>query len=154
MQSQAILKKSQHPATQPLPRLLIDEEFKIWLIKKGKKWEEVKMTSLCKIIYCLFLQYPQGISLYNLGNHQRELMKMYQLLCWEYKNKNQFMQDRITNLTCRCSNSVYEKISRIKSVMRSHLPSNIAHLYFIEGDRAEAKKIALPRNLVIINCRF
>ncbi|HAS46088.1 MAG TPA: hypothetical protein DCS93_36745 [Microscillaceae bacterium] len=146
-------KDPNYPNPPKLPRLLIDEEFKIKLIK-SEGWEELKMTSLCKILYCLFLRHPEGITLYELGNYQEELMRMYQPLCWEYKNRNQFMQDRITELVCRCSNSVYEKMSRIKALLSKHLPPDLVHWYCIEGERGQAKRIALPRHWVIIKYNF
>mgnify|MGYP001794738237 FL=1 len=79
---------------------------------------------------------------------------MYQRLCWEYPDRNQFIKDRITELICRCNNSVYEKISRIKALFNEHLSSDLAHWYYIKGERGQAKRIALPRQRVIVHCSF
>lgn len=137
---------AQSPNSPSLPRLLIDEEFNFWLIKKGG-WQKVPLTNLCKVLYYQFVQHPEGISLYDLPHHTQALLKVYRLICWDYEE--QMIKTSIEGLTCRCTNSVYEKISKIKATFNDLLPSEIAPFYHIQGGRGLPKKIALPRHLII-----
>ncbi|HAS42588.1 MAG TPA: hypothetical protein DCS93_19060 [Microscillaceae bacterium] len=147
MQTQT--KNLENPTFVSLPPLLIDEEFKFILIKKSGR-VEVKMNSLCKILYLLFVQHPEGISLYNLPDYEEDLKNLYLPICWEYHNKHQFIQQSIASLTCRYQNSIHEKISRIRAIFNKHLSPDIAPLYHIDGERSQAKKIALSRELIIV----
>ena len=46
-------------------------------------------------------------------------------------------------------NSINEKCARIREAFTQHFSSDLAKFYTIEGERGEAKKIALPRELII-----
>jgi hypothetical protein len=46
-------------------------------------------------------------------------------------------------------NFINEKCARIKRVFVTMLDGNVAEHYYIKGTRGEAKKISLPRKLVI-----
>ena len=45
-------------------------------------------------------------------------------------------------------NSINEKCARIRAAFLSQFDEYMAKSYYIDGARGEAKKIALPRNLV------
>ena len=127
------------------PTLFIDENHKFWLIANTRK--ELKMAPLCKALYLLFLEHPAGISLYDLANHQSELLGFYKKI--SRKHDYLSMRVSIAQLVNRCDNSIHEKMARIKAVFKKSLPASIAHLYYIQGMRGGEKSISLPRNLVI-----
>jgi hypothetical protein len=56
----------------------------------------------------------------------------------------------VTNVTNTVmDNSINEKCARIREAFTQHFSSDLAKFYTIEGERGEAKKIALPRELII-----
>ena len=56
----------------------MDSEFKIYL--PDYKNVEIKMTTLPKALYILFLRHPEGIILKQLSDFEPELMKIYQII--------------------------------------------------------------------------
>ena len=60
----------------------------------------------------------------------------------------------IYNLTNPLSNSINEKCTRIKEAFLSQFDEHLANYYYITGKRGEAKKIALPRKLIEIQCEL
>lgn len=128
------------------PRLLIDEKYDIWLEQNGRK-TAVSMTPLCKALYLFFLQNPQGVTLYELQNHQQQLLEIYKKI--SCKHDYNCMQDHIGRLVHKLDNSVHEKISRIKGIFNNLLAQEFAQWFYIKGRRRHEKGIALPRNMVI-----
>lgn len=127
--------KNQYPQ---LPTLTIDETYTIWLHDKDAK-QEVEMTPLCKALYILFYQNPQGISLYDLHLHQGKLLEIYKHLSPHHNYTT--MKVNIRRLVNKYDNSIHEKISRIKQVFSQLLPTEQAHFFYITGKRREVKSV-------------
>ena len=127
------------------PLLLIDENHKFWIVTKVR--QEVKMSPLCKALYLLFLQHPEGISLYELKMHQTDLLNIYKKI--SRKNDYQMMRTSIIHLVNRCENSIHEKFTRIKQAFHKILGPQMASMYYITGDRGKEKKILLSRQLIL-----
>jgi hypothetical protein len=127
--------------------LLIDKSRnKIWLQQKNTQ-VEVKMSPLCKALYFLFLKNPQGITLYELQNYEKELMIIYKRI--SRRNDFEAMKKSIQNLVDRSENSFHEKCARIKATFREVVPLNLLDLYYIKGERGGEKKIHLPDTQII-----
>lgn len=127
--------KNQNPQ---LPTLTIDDTYTIWLHNKNTK-KEVVMTPLCKALYILFYQNPQGISLYDLHLHQSKLLEIYKHLSPHHNYA--VMKLNIKRLVNKYDNSIHEKISRIKQVFLQLLPVEQAHFFYITGKRREVKSV-------------
>ena len=126
-------------------QLIISEDYKV-LLNDGEK-KKVKMEPLVKAVYLLFLSHPEGIMLKCLSAYKKELTQLYLLL------RPAGLTDRvlqsIEDVTNPTLNSINEKCARIRKAFSGLLPKSIARYYSISGKRGEAKKIMLPRDLVI-----
>lgn len=127
------------------PQLVVTEDYKI--ILSGEKPIVVEMEPLVKAVYLLFLSHPEGIVLKYLPDYKQELTNIYKQL------RPAGMTDRvkksIEDVTNPTLNSINEKCTRIRSILFKLLPISIARFYTISGKRGEAKKITLPRDLVV-----
>ena len=127
------------------PKLTITKDYKI--VIGGNELHEVEMEPLVKTIYLLFLAHPEGIVLKCLPDYQKEIKDIYLRL------KPQGLSDRIERSIASVSNpmqnSINEKCARIRAAFITQFDESLAHYYYINGNRGEAKKIALPRDLVI-----
>ena len=107
---------------------------------------EIKMEPLVKAVYLLFLRHPEGITFKQLPDYREELTGIYNLL------KPSGLTDRaiqsIEDVTNPMLNSINEKCARIRAAFVGQFDEYMAKSYYIDGLRGEAKKIALPRNLV------
>ncbi len=130
-------------SVQSLVPLIISRDYRLYL---GKDRKEVRLEPLVKSLYLLFLQHPEGIVFKDLPDYRRELANIYN------KVKPWGLTDRamqsIEDVTNPMLNSINEKCTKIKKVFEMMLDSSIAEQYYIKGTRGEAKKIALPRDLV------
>lgn len=125
-------------------RLLIDKHNKIILTDFGNK--EIKLEPLHKAVFFLFLHHPEGIYFKNLGDYREELGSIYREITGREDITG--IQDSINKLTDPLNNSINEKCARIKNAFVSEFREEIAHWYFIDGNRGEKKTIKLPRELV------
>ena len=127
------------------PQLVVTEDYKV-VLADGED-TEVKMEPLVKAVYLLFLQHPEGIVFKNLPDHRKELTCLYDKVRPLGLN-NRTLQS-IEDVTNPLLNSINEKCARIKKAFEAILDKNVAEQYYIRGERGEAKKIVLPRDLVI-----
>ena len=67
------------------------------------------------------------------------------LIITDKKNVSESIED-VTNPFL---NSINEKCARIRKAFLDILDEHVAEQYYIQGARGEAKKIALPRDLVV-----
>lgn len=129
---------------EPLPELIITDDYRIFI---GDKRKEVHMEPLVKAVYLLFLKHPEGIIFKDLPDYREELAQIY------VKLKPCGMNDRafqsIEDVTNPLLNSINEKCARIRGAFVGQFDDYMAKSYYIDGLRGEAKKISLPRNLVI-----
>ena len=129
---------------RPLPMLIISKNYRIYL---GEKRVEVCMEPLVKAVYLLFLKHPEGIVFKCLPDYRQELAEIYTKL------RPMGLSDRaiqsIEDVTNPLLNSINEKCARIRGAFIGEFDDYMAKYYYIDGSRGEAKKIALPRDLVI-----
>ena len=108
---------------------------------------EIKMEPLVKAVYLLFLRHPEGILFKRMPDYREELTEIYMKL------KPSGMSDRtlqsIEDVTNPMLNSINEKCARIRGAFVSQFDDHMARHYYIDGLRGEAKRIALPRDLVV-----
>lgn len=142
--SQYILEQLIHPDDR-LSRLVITKDYRILLPDYNDM--EIRMEPLVKAVYLLFLNHPEGIMFKCLPDYRQELAQIY------VKLKPYGMSDRvlqsIEDVTNPLLNSINEKCARIRGAFLGQFDDHMARHYYIDGLRGEAKKIALPRNLVV-----
>ena len=107
---------------------------------------ELKFTPLEKTIFLLFLNHKDGLSLNSLHEHINEIKEIYR----QVGNPKTVaeLNNSIDQLIDPTENSVYEKLSKIKSKVISLVGEELAPYYYIDGQRAERKTIRLDRGLV------
>ena len=130
--------------TQPLPKLIISRNYRIFL---GDERKEVHLEPLVKAVYLLFLKHPEGIVFKDLPDCREELAKIYnKVRPWGLTDRALKSLEDVTNPML---NSINEKCARIRKAFGALLDSSVAGQYYIKGVRGKAKKIALPRELVV-----
>ena len=129
---------------EPFPELIITDDYRILI---GGNRKEVRMEPLVKAVYLLFLKHPEGIMFKYLPDYREELAQIY------VKLKPYGMSERVVqsieDVTNPLLNSINEKCARIRGVFVGQFDDHMARHYYIDGLRGEAKKIDLPRNLVV-----
>ena len=142
--SQYILEQLIHPDDR-MSRLVITKDYRLLLPDYNNM--EIKMEPLVKAVYLLFLNHPEGILFKHLPDYREELAKIYN------KVKPYGLTDRalqsIEDVTNPLLNSINEKCARIRGAFVGQFDDHMARHYYIDGLRGEAKKISLPRNLVV-----
>ena len=128
-----------------LSRLVIIKDYRILLPDYNDI--EVKMEPLVKAVYFLFLNHPEGLIFKELADYREELLNIYKKLKPMGLNKRTIQS--IEDVTNPLLNSINEKCARIRSAFVKEFDESLAKNYFVSGERGEAKKIALPRDLVI-----
>lgn len=129
---------------QPLPKLMISRNYRIFL---GDERIEVHLEPLVKAVYLLFLKHPEGIVFKDLPDCREELAKIYnKVRPWGLTDRALKSLEDVTNPML---NSINEKCARIRKAFGALLDSSVAGQYYIKGVRGKAKKIALPRDLVV-----
>jgi hypothetical protein len=107
---------------------------------------EIKMPTLSKAIYMLYLRHPEGIMFSYLPDYRNELMQIYGLISG--RDSREDIRKSIDDVTDPTRNSINEKCSRIKQAFLREFDDSIARNYYITGERGEAKKILIPREMV------
>ena len=129
---------------QSQPQKLVIKNYRIFL---GDEQKEVHMEPIVRAVYLLFLKHPEGIKFKDLPDYRQGLCAIYN------KVRPWGLTDRairsIEDVTNPLLNSINEKCARIRKAFLSLLDSRMAENYCISGKRGEAKKISLPRDLVI-----
>lgn len=128
-----------------LSRLIVTKDFRIILPEYNDI--EVKMEPLVKAVYILFLNHPEGIMFKELSDYREELLDIYRQL--KPLGLNQRTIQSIEDVTNPLLNSINEKCARIRSAFVKEFDEGLAKNYFVTGERGEAKKITLPRDLVV-----
>ena len=107
---------------------------------------EIKMPTLSKAIYILYLRHPEGIMFSYLPDYRNELMHIYEFISG--RDSREDIRKSIDDVTDPTRNSINEKCSRIKQAFLREFDDSIARNYYITGERGEAKKILLPKEMV------
>ena len=142
--SEHILEQLLHPDDR-LSRLVITSDYRLLLPDYNNM--EIKMEPLVKAVYLLFLKHPEGIMFKCLSDYRKELTEIY------VKLKPYGLSDRVVqsieDVTNPLLNSINEKCARIRGAFVGQFDNHLAKHYYIDGNRGEVKKIALPRDLVV-----
>ena len=129
---------------RPLPVLIISKDCRIFL---GDDRKELHMEPLVKAVYLLFLKHPEGIIFKDLPDYRHELADIYN------KVRPWGLTDRairsIEDVTNPLLNSINEKCTRIRGAFLGEFDDYMAKHYYISGSRGTAKRITLPRDLVV-----
>ena len=105
------------------------------------------MEPLVKAVYLLFLKHPEGIIFKYLPDYRKELTDIYNMVRpWGLSDKSIRSIEDVTNPLL---NSINEKCARIRGAFVGQFDNHMARHYYIDGLRGEAKKISLPRELVV-----
>ncbi|MBR1518668.1 MAG: hypothetical protein IJ624_04120 [Prevotella sp.] len=126
-------------------RLIITKDMRIILPDFHSM--EIEMEPINKAVFLLFLRHPEGIIFKHLPDYREELAEIYQKI--KPLGLNERAIRSIEDVTNPCLNSINEKCARIRGAFISKFDEDLARHYYINGNRGEAKKIALPRELVI-----
>lgn len=127
----------------PLSRLVITSDFRILLLDYH---QEIKMSSLPKAVYLLFLKHPEGILFKELADYYDELLEIY--LSLNPIGSREKHEKSIADITNPLLNSINEKCARIREAFVGNFDDSIAKNYYITGARATPKRIALDTGLV------
>jgi hypothetical protein len=129
---------------QPLLKLTISRNYRLYL---GEQRVEIRMEPLVKAVYLLFLRHPEGIIFKDLPDYRQELTKIYSdVRPWGLTDR---ALQSIEDVTNPMLNSINEKCARIKKIFLGVMGNEMAEQYYIKGNRGEAKRIALPRDVVL-----
>lgn len=128
-----------------LSRLVVTKDHRIMLPDYNDI--EVKMEPLVKAVYLLFLKHPEGIVFKGLTDYREELLDIYKGL--KPMGLSQRTIQSIEDVTNPLLNSINEKCARIRSAFVKEFDEGLAKNYFVTGERGEAKKVTLPRDLVV-----
>ena len=139
-----LLEQLIHPDNR-LSRLVVTKDYRIVLPDYNDM--EIKMEPLVKSVYLLFLRHPEGIMFKYLPDYREELARIYAEL--RPVGLTDKALQSIEDVTNPLLNSINEKCARIRGVFVGQFDDYMAKSYYIDGLRGEAKKISLPRNLVI-----
>ena len=139
-----LLEQLIHPDNR-LSRLVVTKDWRIVLPDYNDM--EIKMEPLVKAVYLLFLRHPEGIVFKQLPDYREELTRIYNQL------KPSGLTDRamqnIEDVTNPMLNSINEKCARIRAAFVGQFDDYMAKSYYVDGARGEAKRIALPREMVV-----
>lgn len=128
-----------------MSKLIVTKDYRLFLPDYNNM--EIKMEPLVKAVYLLFLKHPEGIMFKCLPDYRKELTEIY------VKLKPYGLSDRVVqsieDVTNPVLNSINEKCARIRGAFLGQFDNHLAKHYYIDGNRGEAKKIALPRDLVV-----
>ena len=127
-----------------LSKLTITKDYTIILTDYNK---EVKLEPLVKAVYILFINHPEGIAFKYLPDYREELTQIYVKL--KPLGMNNRVLQSIEDVTNPLLNSINEKCSRVRAAFAPVVDASFLDQYTIIGKSGEAKKISLPRGLVI-----
>ena len=127
-----------------ISKLTITNDGAVMLSDYGK---EIKMEPLVKAVYLLYLRHPEGIAFKILPDYREELKELYCKI--KPFGLNERVIKSIEDVTNPTLNSINEKCSRIKATFQAEVDASLVDHYYITGKSGEAKKITLPRHLVI-----
>jgi hypothetical protein len=109
---------------------------------------QLSLNPLEKTVYLFFLNHPEGVELNFVQDYRAELETIYSGL--SNSDNRALIQSRIDDLVNHpLSNSLSEKISRIKRKLIELLGESIASYFIISGENASPKKILLERSKIV-----
>jgi len=106
--------------------------------------KEVKMDTLTKAVFLLYLKHPEGIRYKELSDYQQELEEIYSSITG--RDDLDSIRKSVADLCDPLNNSINEKVSKVKKAFRD---DRVARFYYIDGKKGTAKRIALDRDFVL-----
>ena len=129
-------------------RLYVTKRGDIFLTDRNNT--EVKMPSISKALYILFLFHEEGIPLNCLSDYTSELYRIYRPI--STYGDDMLLHRAIDNLTDFVGNTLNATLSRIKKAFTDILDDEAAN-YLIQGEKGGRKFIHLDRSLVVFEDR-
>ena len=102
--------------------------------------------SLGDAVYLLFLNHQEWVQFKRLPDYKGELTEIYERL--KPNGLTERARHSIEDVTNPLLNSINEKCARIRGAFVGQFDDYMARHYYIDGERGQAKRISLPRNLV------
>ncbi len=97
-------------------------------------------------VYLLFLNHPEGIKVSDVVDHRTELSEYMHLLS---RRDDRAVIEKLVEDLCRAdSNSLSEKMAKIRAKFVKLLGADLAQSYIISGPNGGEKKIVIDRELV------
>jgi hypothetical protein len=127
---------------QATPMLVKGRSQKIFLPEMGML--QINLTPTERAVYLLFLNHPEGIRLAEMGDYKAELRDILNHV--SPSDSREMIEGQLEKLCEYNSNSLSEKMSRIKRKFDDKLGSAMAEHYYIKGPNGGIKKIDLDRN--------
>ena len=124
--------------------VLIDRNYRIFFPEYGNI--ELKMPTLSKVVYILFLKHPEGIVLKDIYKHKTELRNIYMRI--SSRSDVMEMEKSIKDLIDPLSGSLNQKISRIQHKLKLLMTFSLVDNYSIRGAKGLVYRIFLDRNLL------
>ena len=121
---------------QPLEVIRFDADGKLFL---GN--QRVKMNPICRAVYRLFFNHPEGIDLPSLSDYRDELLSIYVNMATH--TNRELLEKRIQLICDPRENSINEKLSTINRIFEDLLGEEVCVPYQILGIRGGPKKINL-----------
>jgi len=113
------------------------------IIFNGK---EIPLSPLCKTVYILFLNHPEGVRIKELSDYRGELENIYSHLRPDRPHPRIVASvDRLIDGMGMYSN---EKISRIKKILSERFSGTTLEKILITGERGEPLKVRIFRKSV------
>lgn len=127
---------------QATPMLVKGRSQKIVLPEMGML--QIGLSPTERAVYLLFLNHPEGIRLAEMGEYKGELRGILNKL--SPSDSRETIEGQLENLCEYNSNSLSEKMSRIKRKFDEKLGAAMSEHYYIKGPNGGLKKIDLDRN--------
>ena len=137
-----------HDGTHEVSRLYVTKRGDLFLTDRNNT--EVKMPTLSKALYLLFLFHEEGISLNYLSDYKPELYRIYRQI--STYSDDALLERAVDNLTDFVGNTLNATLSRIKKAFTDILGED-ASRYLIQGEKGGRKTIHLERRLVVFEDR-
>ena len=107
---------------------------------------QIDLTPLERAVYLLFLNHAEGIRISEFQLHRAELSEIIHRIS---RNSSKEAIEKGINELCKPeSNSLSEKMARIRKKFTDHLGEQMAQYYIIQGPNGGLKTIRLDRNQI------
>lgn len=107
---------------------------------------QIDLTPLERAVYLLFLNHPEGIRIAEFHKHRAELSEIIHRIS---RNSSKEVIEKGINELCKPeSNSLSEKMARIRKKFTDLLGDQMAQYYIIQGPNGGLKSIRLERNQI------
>lgn len=138
---QLLFKERYDLLRQPTPMQIKGRTQKIFLPDFGML--QINLSPTERAVYLLFLNHPEGIRLAEMGDYKAELRGILNQI--SPSDSRDAIEGQLENLCEYNSNSLSEKMSRIKRKFDEKLGTAMAEHYYIKGPNGGIKKIHLDR---------